>query len=88
MDEQAHDAEFARELLLEIARTRMPFGKYGPNHFPPNGLLMIDLPWEYFAWFKSNGGYPKGRLGELMAEVEAIKEVGGEEIFLPFRKSI
>ena len=29
----------------------MPFGKYGPLHFPPRGVPLYDLPVEYLAWF-------------------------------------
>ena len=29
--------------LADIGRMRMPFGKYGPEHFPPSGVPIYDL---------------------------------------------
>jgi hypothetical protein len=46
----------------------------------------MDLPGEYLAWFKERG-FPKGRLGELMAEVFAIKAVGMDCVFEPLRQT-
>lgn len=45
----------------------------------------MDLPIEYLVWFKDRG-FPKGRLGELLAEVCAIKETGMDSIFDPLRQ--
>jgi len=75
-----------RNLLLEIARTHIPFGKFGMKSYPPAGVPIFDLPHEYLAWFKERG-FPKGRLGELMAEVESIKSVGMDSIFDPIRQA-
>jgi len=75
-----------RNLLVEIAKTYMPFGKFGIKAYPPAGVPIFDLPPEYLAWFKERG-FPKGRLGELMAEVESIKSVGMDSIFDPIRQS-
>nr|WP_306301498.1 DUF3820 family protein [Verrucomicrobium spinosum] len=33
--------------LADIERTHMPFGKFGPQHFPPHGIPIFDLPAEY-----------------------------------------
>ncbi len=46
----------------------------------------MDLPQEYLAWFYQRG-FPKGRLGELMAEVWQIKSVGMDSVFDPLRKA-
>lgn len=73
-----------RNLLAEIARARMPFGKFGIKAYPPAGVPLIDLPPEYLSWFKDRG-FPKGRLGELMEQVEAIKSVGMDSVFDPIR---
>ena len=54
--------------LAEIGRTRMPFGKFGPAQFPPNGLPIYDLPAEYLMWFANKAGFPKGRLGAAFAD--------------------
>lgn len=64
----------------------MPFGRYGIREQPPSGVPLIDLPIEYLCWFKQRG-FPKGRLGELLAEVCAIKEAGMDEVFEPIRRA-
>ncbi|MEO8613520.1 MAG: DUF3820 family protein [Luteolibacter sp.] len=79
------DHEDFRNLLIEIGKTRMPFGKFGIKDYPPAGVPIIDLPPEYLSWFKERG-FPKGRLGELMAQVEAIKAVGMDSVFDPIRQ--
>ena len=76
-----------RNLLAEIGRMRMPFGKYGPAAVPPSGMPLHDLPGEYLMWFKDRG-FPKGRLGELMAVVCEIKEVGMDSVFDPLREAL
>lgn len=78
------DREDFRNLLLEIGKTRMPFGKFGIKEYPPAGVPIMDLPVEYLVWFKDRG-FPKGRLGELMAQVCEIKEVGMDGVFDPIR---
>lgn len=80
------EREDFRNLLAEIARTRMPFGKYGPGAVPPSGMPIHDLPPEYLSWFKQKG-FPKGRLGELLAVVCEIKEVGMDSVFDPLREA-
>lgn len=62
----------------------MPFGKYGIQAYPPAGVPIMDLPPEYLAWFQERG-FPKGRLGELMAQVCEIKSVGMDAVFDPLR---
>ena len=51
--------------MAEIARTHMPFGKFGPENVPPHGLPIYDLPAEYLQYFAVKKGWPRGRLGEL-----------------------
>ncbi len=84
MDET--ERENFRTLLGAIGKTRMPFGKYGPAAVPPHGMPIHDLPIEYLVWFKERG-FPKGRLGELMAVVCEIKEVGMDTVFDPLREA-
>lgn len=72
--------------LEEIGRTYMPFGKYGPGSFPPHGLPIYDLPAEYLQWFATKGGFPKGRLGELLRMVHHMKADGSDTAFDPLRK--
>ena len=78
------DRDDLRNLMEEIARTHMPFGKFGPEEYPPRGVPIIDLPPEYLAWFAMRG-FPKGRLGELLATVHEIKESGADSVFQPLR---
>ena len=82
---------FRRELeknLEDLARFRMPFGKYGPNACPPKGMPIYDLPLDYLLWFmERGGGFPKGRLGELMDFVYHVKGAGAGEVFEPMRKA-
>lgn len=76
-----------RNLLIEIGHTRIPFGKFGIKAYPPAGVPIMDLPMEYLCWFLEHG-FPKGRLGELMAQVCEIKSVGMDAVFDPMRHAI
>jgi uncharacterized protein len=80
------DREDFRNLLEEIGRTRMPYGKYGRIEHPPHGFPIMDLPLEYLTWFKERG-FPKGRLGELLAIIWEIKECGMDSVFEPLRRA-
>ena len=80
------DREDFRNLLMEIHRTRMPFGMFGKEKYPPGSVPIYDLPEEYLLWFKQRS-FPKGRLGELMAHVCEIKETGMDSLFEPMRKA-
>ena len=83
--ESPMDRETFRLTLEEIGRTRMPFGKYGPAACPPDGLPLDELSLDYLQWFQQKGGFPRGRLGELMAFVYQVKAVGMDEVFAPLR---
>lgn len=65
------------EMLLKIARTKMPFGKY-------KGRLLMDLPEPYVVWF-ANKGFPKGKLGEMLGVVYEIKVNGLEYLLKPLK---
>ncbi len=66
------------DLLLKLARYKMPFGKY-------KDCLLIDLPEPYVVWF-FNKGFPDGELGKLMAITHEIKVNGLEYLFQPLRE--
>lgn len=80
------DPQDLAAVLDEIGRTRMPFGKYGPEHYPPAGVPLCDLPIEYLQWFRQNGGFPRSRLGELMNYVYHLKADGSDVVFEPVRR--
>lgn len=64
---------FDHAKLLELAATRMPFGKY-------RGRLLVDLPEPYVVWFAGQG-FPPGKLGEMLQTVYEIKVNGLEYLF-------
>jgi hypothetical protein len=65
------------EILLKLAKTRMPFGKY-------RGRLLIDLPEPYVVWF-SKKGFPEGELGRMLGIVYEVKVNGLDYLFKPLR---
>ncbi len=65
------------EVLLKLAKMRMPFGKYKER-------LLIDLPERYVVWF-SQKGFPAGELGDMLRMVYEIKINGLEYLFKPLR---
>jgi uncharacterized protein (DUF3820 family) len=77
--------EWLAQDLKEIGASSMPFGKYGPDHFPPRGVPLYDLPLEYLEWFKRRG-FPQGRLGELLKILHQLKTDGCDEVFDEFRR--
>lgn len=69
------------DYLADLATWRMPFGRYKNRY-------LYDLPLEYLQWFPDRqGGFPSGRLGELMAFVCQVKGDGAEVIFGPLRQA-
>ena len=53
------------QILIELVRTKMPFGKYKDR-------LLCDLPEPYLAWFYRKG-FPQGRIGMLLSVLYEIK---------------
>ena len=68
---------FDHRQLLELSRTRMPYGKYA-------GRLLIDLPEPYVVWMYQEE-MPKGKLGDMLRAVYEIKVNGLEYLFNPLR---
>ena len=66
------------KILTDIVITKMPFGKY-------KNVLVSDLPISYLEWFAQKG-FPKGRLGVMLATIYEIKLNGLTEIIDPLRK--
>ncbi len=68
------------ELLKDLVRLRMPFGKY-------KNTLLAHLPIHYLEWF-ARKGFPKGKLGMQMQTVYEIKLNGLEDILRKLEQSI
>ena len=68
-----------RRELVELAQTRMPFGKYKDR-------LLVDLPEPYLVWFKQKG-FPKGKLGKMLELMLEIKINGLEYIIRKIHKN-
>lgn len=66
------------ELLLQLVNMKMPFGKY-------KDTLLCNLPVSYLEWFQRKG-FPKGKLGVLLATIYEIKINGLEELLEPLKK--
>ena len=67
-----------QQLLIKLAHTKMPFGKY-------EGRFLIDLPEYYLVWYHGKG-FPKGKLGEQLATMYEIKLNGLESLLTPLKK--
>lgn len=67
-------------ILLELANTKMPFGKYA-------GRVLMDLPEPYLVWFHQQG-FPKGKLGEQLQFLYEIKLNGLEGLLKPLRDRV
>ncbi len=63
------------EILIDIVKTKMPFGKY-------KGTLLYQLPVSYLEWFQRQG-FPKGKLGAQLQTVYEIKINGLEQLLKP-----
>lgn len=67
-----------RELLLQLVKMEMPFGKY-------KGTILCNLPVSYLEWFQQKG-FPKGKLGVLLATMYEIKINGLEGLLQPLKR--
>lgn len=67
-----------RSLLLELMTVKMPFGKYKDK-------LLCNLPVFYLEWFNRKG-FPKGKLGILLATIYEIKSNGLEYLLEPLKR--
>lgn len=66
-----------QKLLIELAHTKMPFGKF-------EGRYLIDLPEHYVVWYRGKG-FPKGKLGEQLQLVYELKLNGLEDLIRNIR---
>ena len=65
------------QALLELAGTRMPFGKYKDRR-------LCDLPEPYLVWFHQKG-FPQGKLGTQLSAMFEIKVNGLEHLLKPLK---
>ena len=68
-----------QELLIKLAHTKMPFGKY-------EGRYLIDLPEHYIVWYKQKG-FPQRQLGQQLALVYELQLNGLEELVRNIRRN-
>lgn len=66
------------ELLIDLVKMQMPFGKY-------KGTVLCNLPVSYLEWFQREG-FPKGKLGMLLATLYEIKINGLEKLLDPLKR--
>jgi len=69
-----------RDLFEALVTMKMPFGKY-------KGTLLCNLPEAYLVWFHRQG-FPKGKLGMLLATCYEIKLNGLDDLLTPFRNKM
>jgi uncharacterized protein len=69
---------FDPQILVELASTRMPFGKY-------KDCLLCDLPAAYVEWFHTKG-FPSGKIGILLSVLYEIRLNGLGYLLKPLRE--
>ncbi len=75
---QPHDGIPSPEILIQLANTRMPYGKYKDRP-------LIDMPEPYVVWLAQKG-FPGGHLGEMLRVLYEVKINGLEYLFKPLRE--
>ena len=68
-----------KQFLIDLAHTRMPFGKY-------KGTYLIDLPEQYIVWYHAKG-FPKGKIGLQLGLVYELKLNGLEHLIRTIKKN-
>ncbi len=66
------------QMLIELVRMRMPFGKY-------KNRILCDLPEPYLEWLHRKG-FPPGNTGMLLSALYEIKLNGLEYLLKPIRE--
>ena len=75
MEKLETNSFFNPEILIELANTKMPYGKY-------KGWILCRLPEPYLVWYHSKG-FPSGKLGIQLATLYEIKLNGLEYLLTP-----
>jgi hypothetical protein len=76
-----------RRMLQAIVSTHMPFGRYGPQHFPPRGLPLDELPLAYLSALRRRG-FSRDRLGQLLELTWQIKSAGSGDVLQKVKKAL
>ncbi len=79
MEQNQGATPFDPQMLNELVRMRMPYGKY-------KNRILCDLPEPYLVWFHRKG-FPPGKIGLLLAALYEIKLNGLEYLLKPIRKN-
>ncbi len=74
----AEDPQADGEILMQLVKMKMPFGKY-------KDWVLCNLPVSYLEWFQRKG-FPKGKLGVLLQTMYEIKLNGLEGLLTPLKK--
>ena len=69
-----------KQFLIDLANTKMPYGKYKDR-------FLIDLPEYYVVWYHTKG-FPKGKLGLMLGLVYELKLNGLEHLVRKLRTKI
>ncbi len=80
MEQDKDPAPVGPQMLIDLVRIRMPFGKY-------KNRILCDLPETYLAWFNRKG-FPPGKIGVLLSALYEIKLNGLEYLLKPIRKNL
>ncbi len=67
-----------KEILIEMAHYRMPYGKF-------KGRYLVDLPEPYLVWYGQKG-FPEGKLGHHLRAMLEIKVNGLETLIRKVQK--
>jgi uncharacterized protein (DUF3820 family) len=67
------------QILNDLVRTKMPFGKY-------KNRIICDLPEHYLVWFHQKG-FPAGNIGMLLSALYEIKINGLEYLLKPIKNN-
>ncbi len=79
MEQNKDTTSINPQMLIELVRVRMPFGKY-------KNRILCDLPEPYLAWFHQKGFLP-GNIGMLLSALYEIKLNGLEYLLKPIRNN-
>ncbi|MFC2052145.1 DUF3820 family protein [Chloroflexota bacterium] len=77
MEQNKDTTTYDTQMLIELVRMRMPFGKY-------KNRILCDLPEPYLVWFHRKG-FPPGKFGMLLSVMYEIKLNGLEYLLKSIR---